>query len=45
MNSTIELTVRNKDIHVRKADKLVTGQTNNEIKFHFDGEPWNSLSK
>ena len=45
MNSTIELTVRNKDIHVRKADKLVTGQTNNEIKFHFDGEPWDSLSK
>ena len=45
MNSTIELTVRNKDIHVRKADKLVTGQTNNEIKFHFDSEPWNSLSK
>lgn len=45
MNSTIELTVRNKDIHVRKADKLVTGQTNNEIKFHFDGEPWASLSK
>ena len=45
MNSTIELTVRNKDIHVRKADKLVTGQTNNEIKFHFDGEPWDNLSK
>ena len=31
MNSTIELTVRNKDIHIRKSDKITTGQQLNKI--------------
>ena len=38
MNRTIELTVRNKDIHVRKADKITTGQQLNKIDIFFDGE-------
>lgn len=40
MNSTIELTVRNKDIHIRKSDKITTGQQLNKIDIFFDGNSW-----
>ena len=40
MNSTIELTVRNKDIHIRKSDKITTGQQLNKIDIFFDGDSW-----
>ena len=45
MNSTIELTVRNKDIHVRKADKITTGQQLNKIDIFFDGDSWIKTEK
>lgn len=45
MNSTIELTVRNKDIHIRKSDKITTGQQLNKIDIFFDGDSWIKTEK
>ena len=45
MNSTIELTVRNKDIHIRKSDKITTGQQLNKIDIFFDGDSWIKTGK
>lgn len=45
MNSTIELTVRNKDIHIRKLDKITTGQQLNKIDIFFDGDSWIKTEK
>ena len=46
MNPTIELIIRNKEIHFRKKDNLTTGQQKNTIKLIFEGEAWkdNELS-
>lgn len=41
MNPTIELIIRNKEIHFRKKDNLTTGQQKNCIKLNFEGEGWN----
>ena len=45
MNSTIELIVRNKDIHIRKSDKITTGQQLNKIDIFFDGDSWIKTEK
>ena len=44
--STIELIVRNKEIHIIQKDLLTSSQQKNKIKFNFvGGPPWENLQK
>ena len=44
--STIELIVRNKEIHIIQKDLLTSSQQKNKVKFNFvGGPPWENLQK
>ena len=44
--STIELIVRNKEIHIIRKDLLTSSQQKNKVKFNFvGGPPWENLQK
>ena len=44
--STIELIVRNKEIHIIRKDLLTSSQQKNKVKFNFvGGPPWDNLQK
>ena len=44
--STIELIVRNKEIHITRKDLLTSSQQKNKVKFNFvGGPPWENLQK
>ena len=45
MNPTIELIIRNKEIHFCKKDNLTTGQQKNAIKVNFEGDGWEGLDR
>ncbi len=45
MNPTIELIIRDKEIHFRKKDNLTTGQQKNAIRVNFEGAGWEGLDR
>ena len=45
MNPTIELIIRNKEIHFCKKDNLTTGQQKNAIRVNFEGDGWEGLDR
>lgn len=45
MNPTIELIIRNKEIHFCKKDNLTTGQQKNAIRVNFEGAGWEGLDR
>ena len=45
MNPTIELIIRNKEIHFCKKDNLTTGQQKNAIRVNYEGDGWEGLDR
>ena len=45
MNPTIELNIKNKEIHFCKKDNLTTGQQKNAIRVNFEGAGWEGLDR